>query len=343
MSQDEPKTQQLDLFGGSPPATALSRKQSSASVAASTHDANLIALGKALPASVFLGTSSWSFPGWQGLVYAGAHTDAKLARDGLAAYARHPLLKSVGIDRTFYAPIARADYARYKNQVPESFRFLVKAPMAVTASYVRTEAGGFSDSPFYFDPHYTQDTFIEPCLAGLGDTAGPLVFQFPPQGAAATREPDRWINRLYRFLQALPPGPLYGVEIRDAALLTPRFFTCLKTVGVTFCVASHAKMPSPEAQIVQMHEALGAGAFARAFIARWSLHAGFKYEDAKSRYAPFNQLVDEDLDSRAALAGACLAAVEAACPAFVIINNKAEGSAPLSIEKLAERITRQHG
>jgi hypothetical protein len=132
----------------------------------------------------------------------------------------------------------------------------------------------------------------------------------------------------------LPPGFLYAVEIRDPELLTDRFLTCLKTVNVRFCVASHAKMPSPREQIEQMRRVLEPGPF----IARWSLHAGFKYADAKSRYLPFNRLVDEDLESRASLAAACLAAVEANHPAFVIINNKAEGSAPLSIEKLAARI-----
>jgi hypothetical protein len=36
-------------------------------------------IGRLLPASVHLGTSSWSFPGWRGLVWAGEHTEAVLA------------------------------------------------------------------------------------------------------------------------------------------------------------------------------------------------------------------------------------------------------------------------
>jgi len=140
---------------------------------------------------------------------------------------------------------------------------------------------------------YTVREFITPCMAGLAEKAGPLVFQFPPQGRAV-REPDLFINRLYRFLKALPTGPLYAVEIRDPELLTHRFFMCLKTTGVNFCVASHARMPSPREQIERASAVLESGAF----IARWSLHSGFKYEDAKSRYFPFNQLVDEDIDSR---------------------------------------------
>jgi len=103
---------------------------------------------------------------------------------------------------------------------------------------------------------------------------------------------------------------------------------------VHFCVASHARMPSPREQIERAAAVLDKGAF----IARWSLHSGFKYEDAKSRYFPFDKLVDEDLDSRESLAAACVKALEAGFPVYVVINNKAEGSAPLSIAMLARRI-----
>jgi uncharacterized protein YecE (DUF72 family) len=331
---------QFDLFGepingaGDSPKTT-SRKSE---VHAAPPSAESIAVAGQLPQQLYLGTSSWSYPGWDGLVYAGKFSDQKLARDGLPAYSKHLLYRTVGIDRTFYAPIAERDYALYAAQVPDGFRFLVKAPMAITSSYVRSEVGGnagvFSDSPYFLDVDYAINEFIAPLTAGLGAKAGPLVFQFPPQGRQHTRHVDAWINRLYRFLKALPPGFLYAVEIRDAELLTDRFLMCLKTTGVRLCVASHANMPSPHEQIEKMNRIMEPGAF----VARWSLHSGFKYADAKARYFPFNRLVDEDLDGRASLAAACLRAVEANFPAFVIVNNKAEGSAPLSIEKLAAHV-----
>ena len=293
-----------------------------------------IALAASLPPRIHLGTSSWSFPGWAGLVYDRTYTESRLARDGLAAYAAHPLLRAVSLDRTFYAPLAEAEYARYRSQVPDDFRFVVKAPMAVTSSYLRSETGEFADSPHFLNINYAIDEFIAPCSAGLGVTAGPLVFQFPPQGKRVTMNPDPFINQLYRFLTALPPGLAYAVEVRDRPLLTTRFFKCLATTATRFCVASHANMPPPAEQIKLMNANLPASDF----ICRWSLHAGFRYEDAKSRYFPFNRLVDEDTESRASLAIAAATAARAGYASFVTINNKAEGSAPLSVEKLAEAI-----
>ena len=296
--------------------------------------ADATALAARLPPLVHLGTSSWSFAGWAGLVYDRSYPESRLARDGLAAYAAHPLLRAVSLDRTFYAPLAEREYARYSGQVPDDFRFVVKAPMALTSSYLRSETGEFADSPYFLDPGYATDEFIAPCSAGLGAKAGPLVFQFPPQGKRVTVNPDPFINQLYRFLTALPPGLAYAVEVRDHQLLTTRFFQCLATTATRFCVASHAKMPSPAEQIKLMNTNLPPGDF----LCRWSLHAGLRYEDAKSRYFPFNRLVDEDIESRSALAIAVATAARAGCASFVTVNNKAEGSAPLSVEKLAQAI-----
>ncbi len=327
---------QPGLFGDEPDiqpeeTPAPTRKRGIHAVAA---DGILLDMASKVPEKLHLGTSSWSFPGWRGIVYEGEHSETSLSRNGLAAYSQHPLLRAVGIDRTFYAPIADSDYARYASQVPDGFRFLIKAPMAVTSPYLRDENGRYEDSPHYLDIDYATTEFVNPCSAGLGAKAGPLVFQFPPQGRESTRNPDLFINRLYRFLKALPQGPLYAVEVRDPELLTDRFFTCLKTVNARFCVASHARMPAPSRQIKLSEKIIGEGDF----IARWSLHSGFKYEDAKSRYFPFDKLVDEDLDSRESLARACIRSLRAGHHAFVIVNNKAEGSAPLSIGKLTQLI-----
>ena len=45
-----------------------------------------------------LGTSSWHFPGWAGLVWARAYSEAVVAKHGLAAYAQHPLLGTVSLN-----------------------------------------------------------------------------------------------------------------------------------------------------------------------------------------------------------------------------------------------------
>src|SRR5436305_1316810 len=97
MSRRKGSTDQLALFPG------LDEPEREA-VAPAPVPAEVAALGRELPSEVRLGGSTWSFPGWRGLVYDGRHSESVLAHAGLAAYAQHPLLRAVGRDRTHYAP-----------------------------------------------------------------------------------------------------------------------------------------------------------------------------------------------------------------------------------------------
>jgi uncharacterized protein YecE (DUF72 family) len=315
---------QLSLFGSSP-----DRK---AAVGPATVSETIAALAARLPADLRLGTSSWYFPGWDGIVYDRKVSEQTAAREGLFAYARHPMLRTVGIDRSFYKPLTAGQFAEYATQTKEDFRFLVKAPAEITNSFLRGPKGVVR-SEHLLDPSFAADHFIRPAVKGLGDRCGVLLFQFSPLGKSITAEPDRFANQLYRFLHALPQGPLYAVEVRDPALLVERFFKALDAGNARYCIGVHARMPSAAKQI-ELARTMSPGPF----VARWNLHGGFVYEQAKSRYAPFDKLVDEDPVTREALATACVDVLAHQQQAIVIINNKAEGSAPLSIFKLAERI-----
>jgi uncharacterized protein YecE (DUF72 family) len=288
------------------------------------------ALARRLPPQLFLGTSSWSFPGWTGLVYRGRHDTAVLARHGLAAYARHPLLRTVSIDRSFYRPLSAEDYSRYAEDVPDGFRFVVKATRDLTEPAARG-----SKNPGYLDVERARRELVEPVLAGLGDKAGPVVFQFPPQGPSITRAPDRFADALYGFLRRLPEGPPYAVELRDAALLGEDLVAALATAGAGYCLSLHPRMPDIYEQMLIARQLPAAP-----LIVRWNLGHGLHYEQAKSRYAPFDRLQQEDLETRTALASAALRVLGEDQPVFVTINNKAEGCAPWSVIRLAQRIER---
>ncbi|MFO0003254.1 MAG: DUF72 domain-containing protein, partial [bacterium] len=88
---------------------------------------SLRAVGTRLPAHVYLGTSSWAYAGWRGLVYSRRAPVASRARDGLAAYAAWPVVRTVGLDRAFYATPSVDEYRALRDLVPPGFRFTVKA------------------------------------------------------------------------------------------------------------------------------------------------------------------------------------------------------------------------
>ena len=158
-----------------------------------------------LPPEIRLGTSSWFFPGWRGLVYEGVHPQTALSRKGLAAYAEIPLLRTVSLDRTFYAAISAVEYTRYGSQVPDDFSFVVKAPAMVCDAVVRDEEGrGKVANPHFLDAAIATREFVVPCLEGLGAKAGPLVFQVSPLPRGLVAEAATLIERLAAFFAALP-------------------------------------------------------------------------------------------------------------------------------------------
>lgn len=333
---------QGSFFDDAPAAAKPAAKGKAKTVPAAEHPAGLRQLGAAMPPEVYLGTSSWAFSGWNGIVYGAKASESLLSREGLPAYSSHPLLNSVSLDRTFYAPLTAEQYAHYAGQVPAGFRFVVKAPNLVTDAVLREDRGvPAGPNPSFLDPVLATDHFVTPCLEGLGTKAGPLVFQFSPLPPEILADPAGWVARLSAFLAALPPlpasrgheQPFYAVEFRDPQVVTPRMMKMLAEQGVRYCVAIHARMPSAARQM-QAVAATGPGPL----VVRWSLLAGQRYEAAKARFSPFDKIQVEDPETRRVLAEAARAAHAAGQPAWIVANNKAEGSAPLTLELLAREI-----
>jgi uncharacterized protein YecE (DUF72 family) len=328
MVRKRAKSRQLSLFGESPDETPHPER-GSRRVAPAPVSKRLRRLAELLPPPIRLGTSSWSFPGWAGLVYDREATPSHLARHGLAAYAGHPLLRAAGIDRTYYAAIAARDFARYAEVVPDDFRFLVKAASECTDPHVRGKVGRSTGrNERFLDAAFAGEEIVGPYVEGLGKKAGALLFQLPPLGPSLTSDPPRFADRLARFLTELPSGPLYAVELRDRELLGEPYVAALGEARAVHCLTAHPRMPP----VSEQRRVVGAQ---RALIGRWMLHATLGYAAAKDRYAPFSQIVDEDPETRSAFAELCLEQIAGGGTVIVTANNKAEGSAPETLFRLA--------
>jgi len=271
---------------GEAPAGPAPRRETarrSAKVQPAAHGPALAELAAALPAPLRLGTSSWTYPGWVGLVWDREYPDATLSRHGLAAYAQHPLLRTVTIDRGFYRPLTATQFAAYAAQVPDDFRFVVKAPAGVTDATLRDESGhALQLNPGFLDADAALCSFVEPALQGLGRKLGALVFQISPLPPVGPARLPEWIDFLYRLLRAIPdlrstaPDAVVAVEVRDAEWLTPRFIDALRDAGATYCIGLHAKMPRIAEQLPVLR-ALWPGPL----VCRWNLnplHGAYGYE-----------------------------------------------------------------
>lgn len=304
-------------------------------VALSPRAQQLASLGARVPANVRLGTSSWTFPSWEGLVYDRKYAQDDLTYEGLAAYGKHPLFRTVGLDRTFYRPMSSQDMALLAARVPDDFRFLVKAHGDVTRPPQPGEPSKFLDIA------WTRDQILAPAVEGLGGKLGVILFQFPPMDlrpAAFAGGIDAFLDQLAAFLASLPPTAPCAVEVRNRELLSnqhkPRYITALRQAGVDHCYTGHPSMPTIGTQL----DLLPLASARTPVACRWLLHPTQRYEEAKDRYFPFHELKDEDPGARSEITRLAGAAASMSRDILVIVNNKAEGSAPTSIEQLAMQI-----
>lgn len=300
--------------------------------------AEAAALAARLPPGLRLGTSSWTFPGWEGIVYSRRRSVQELARDGLAEYARHPLLTTVGLDRSFYAPVPDADFRRYAAQLPPGFLCPSKALHAVVSQVL--EAPGLPEdaagpevirNPDFLSASLFFELCARPLLGSFREHAGPVILEIPPVGAARRLPPRAFFDRLDGFLAAAPKELRFAVELREKAYLSPEYAEVLRAHGAAHAYTYWRAMPLPGAQarVVPVTQAPFA-------LVRLSLKPGRTYDAEKERFAPFDRIVEPDPRMRAEVVEIVTAAAAAGIPSFVLINNKAEGSAPLSVRALAE-------
>jgi uncharacterized protein YecE (DUF72 family) len=326
---------QLDLFGHANPERAATALDPAAEALAAVHR-EAADLARRLPARVRFGTSSWSFPGWKGLVYSGGATETSLAREGLREYAQHPLLRTVGIDRSYYAPIPDEDLRRYASQLPAGFLACAKAPALVTSAELPGRDGGAN--PEFMSARRLIDDLLAPFERSFAAYAGPFILEFPPVRAAAGIDSRIFVRALDRLLGALPPRFRYAVELRNRHFLTPDYARVLAAHGAGHVYNYWSAMPMPGDQTaIVPPESLP---FA---VVRLLLAPGTWYDDQRARFRPFNRIVAEDRTMRAQAVSIARRVAAMDRDAFLLVNNKAEGSSPLTVMGLARLLAEESG
>lgn len=283
-----------------------------------------------VPSHVRFGTSSWTFPGWSGIVYPPDTTDRELKARGLELYSRCPLFRTVGIDRSYYRPLERAELARYAAELPPDFPCVMKAWSEVTS---RVHPATRALNPRFLDATVFEDVVLGPVTEAFGEHAGPFVLELAPMRGSELPRRGELPELLSRFFEKLPRGPRYAVELRNRELLTPAYLKALATLGVSHVLNFWERMP-PLGEQLDLP-----GILTTSFVvARLLIAPGERYAEKKAEFAPFDRIVTPQpalYDDVRRLVEATLAR---GAELFVIVNNKVEGSSPLTVRGLARHV-----
>lgn len=166
------------------------------------------------------GTSGYSFKEWKGTFY-----PADLKADGMLSFyaTRFPTLE---INNTFYRLPKEHVLLEWASQVPDDFRFAIKASQKIT-HYTRLKAESES-----------MVQFLLKNTATLGEKMGPILFQLPPNL-------KKDVPRLQNFLTYLPEDRRYTFEFRHESWWDEDVFTVLRDRDIAMCVSESAELSCP--------------------------------------------------------------------------------------------------
>jgi uncharacterized protein YecE (DUF72 family) len=290
-------------------------------------------LRAAIPAGVRFGTSTWNYSGWRGLVYSRDYPEKGASAEMLTEYARFPLFGTVGIDSSFYGPLTEKTLRSYAAALPPGFPCVSKVWDRITVhtfARAREKKQAGELNPDFLNPDLFLRDVWDPSVEHLGDRLGPFVFEFQAIAREEKVSPDRFAGWLDGFFSRLPREGKYGVEIRNAEFLTPAYFAVLREHDVAHVFNSWTRMPS-----IGMQLDLPGSVPARFLVARALLRPGRWYADAVDAFAPYDRIRDPNPELRNDLVRLVETAGQLRIPAYLIVNNRAEGSAPLTIAAVA--------
>ena len=163
--------------------------------------------------------------------------------------------------------------------------------------------------------------------------AGPFLFEFQRHGLPV----DEFFSRLDAFLAALPTDFRYAVETRNPGLLGERYARLLEKRGVAHIYNHWTVMPS----LAEQHERMKS--FTAPFtVLRLLTPLGMSYEAAKKRTEPYTKIVEELPEMRRDTVDMVQKAIAENRRSYVLVNNRSEGNAPLTVQALVDQVRISH-
>ena len=284
-------------------------------------------------AGVWIGTSSWKYPGWSGMLYDearyvfhGRFSQSRFERLCLAEYAE--VFKTVSVDAAYYKFPTRHWLEEMVSLTPPDFRFALKVTDEITIKRFPSiprlghRAGQVNAS--FLNADLFASAFLGPCEA-FRRNIGLLMFEFSHFSTADFAHGREFVAALDAFLARLPDGWPYGVEIRNTTFLHPDYFAALARHGVTHIYNSWERMPPVHEQWALADTRTTPNRLA----ARFLLKPGRKYEEAVKSFMPYDKVKEPYEAGRAAAAPLIREARQSGgkTQAFIYVNNRLEGNA----------------
>jgi uncharacterized protein YecE (DUF72 family) len=284
---------------------------------------------------IFIGASSWKYPGWLDQLYTperyasrGRFSKSRFEAECIAEYAE--VFHVVCGDFAFYQFPESEFWSNLFRRTPPHFRFALKVPEQITRlEFSRIDRYGSqagTRNPSFLDVNLLKSTFLGR-LEPHRDKVAVLIFEFGALPLDLARNSAPFLEALDRFFEAIPPIFRLAVEVRNPELLVPEYFDCLRRRAVAHVYSAWARMPDLNEQI-----AMPGSRTADFVVSRALLRRGRSYEQAVKLFAPYTELQEPYGPAREGLRQLIDPQYAEEVPRFLFVNNRLEGNALRTIE-----------
>lgn len=276
-----------------------------------------------------IGTCSWKYGEWKGLVYS---SDKGI--NFLEEYARR--YDTVEIDQWFWSLHAadkislpdRRVALEYANSVPEDFRFTVKAPNSVTLTHHYQKA---KQAPLLENEHFLSldlfNRFLDTISPLLGRVSS-VMLQFEYLNKQKMPQREVFFERLATFLDGCPRELPIGIETRNPNYLSRTYFELLNAHGAHNVFLQGYYMP-PVTETCRQYPYAGSQTVLR-------LHGPDRKGMEEKSGGKWNKLVENRDGELRDIAGMVVDFLARGIDVIVNVNNHFEGAAPLTIERFMD-------
>jgi len=270
-----------------------------------------------------IGTCSWKYPSWAGLVYSRAD-----GIDYLSEYARR--FDTVEIDQWFWAMPELETVAHYAAVTPSDFRFTVKLPNTLTLTHFYKRKTEASLRP---NPEFLSVTLFKEVLSRLEpmrEKIGLLMLQFEYLNKEKMSSQTAFLDRLGDFISAVPRTLPLAIEPRNPHWIDQRYFEFLSANGLSHVFLQGYYMP-PVFETWKKY-----GSLVRDSVAV-RLHGPDREGIERQTGENWDKIVapkDEDL---AKVVDMIKDMRDHGLTVYLNVNNHYEGSAPITIDRLKEK------
>jgi uncharacterized protein YecE (DUF72 family) len=282
-----------------------------------------------LPEYIRIGTCSWKYDSWKGLIYS-----ENVGKAYLTEYARH--YNIVEVDQWFWSlfgekvvmpkPVVVNEYV---GSVPKEFRFSVKIPNAITLTHQYSKG---RKGPLEVNPYFLSNDLFEKflkILEPMESQIDSLIFQFEYLNKQKMPDQNSFQDKLQKFFERTPPVGRYCIEIRNQNYLNKTYFDFLKARNLAHVFLHGYWMPS----IFSLYEK-HKNDIEKFTVIR--LHGPDRTDIEKKANNNWNRVLeprDNELDLLKTMINDL---IERKIQVTISVNNHYEGSAPLTIDRLLQ-------